>query len=348
MSRFPQFFRAVALAVWSLTSAISVVAQPLVTLETVIVGDAGNAADTNYGAVSYNYAIGKNEVSIAEYSIFLNTVASVTDASYLRSLWNSNMGSDSTVAGITRSMAAGTEEDPYVYSVINGTGNRPIAYISWFSAARFANWMNNGATATSTTETGAYSLNGAESGIFERQAGATWWIPSENEWYKAAYYKGGSTNAGYWTYPTRSDSQPGVSLSGSNDANYSADGGSSFGGTTDGGAFTNSFGPYGTFDMAGNVWEWNDAVIADVNRGVRGGAWDTGFTALGSANRGELSPQNSSYLDYDVGFRLASVPEPTTAAALVASALGLAVVSRFLSRRRITHQLMHRTYPWGS
>ena len=38
-----------------------------------------------------------------------------------------------------------------------------------------------------------------------RNAGATYFIPSENEWYKAAYYKGGGTNAGYWTYPTQSN-----------------------------------------------------------------------------------------------------------------------------------------------
>ena len=46
-----------------------------------------------------------------------------------------------------------------------------------------------------------------------RNAGATYFIPSENEWYKAAYYKGGSTNAGYWTYPTQSNTAPSNMLS---------------------------------------------------------------------------------------------------------------------------------------
>ena len=41
-----------------------------------------------------------------------------------------------------------------------------------------------------------------------RNAGATYFIPSENEWYKAAYYKGGGTNAGYWLYPTKSNTAP--------------------------------------------------------------------------------------------------------------------------------------------
>ena len=55
-----------------------------------------------------------------------------------------------------------------------------------------------------------------------RNAGATYFIPSENEWYKAAYYKGGGTNAGYWTYPTQSNTAPSNVLSptGTNNANY--------------------------------------------------------------------------------------------------------------------------------
>ena len=38
--------------------------------------------------------------------------------------------------------------------------------------------------------------------------GAKFWIPTFDEWFKAAYYKGGSTNAGYWTGPFRADGEP--------------------------------------------------------------------------------------------------------------------------------------------
>jgi hypothetical protein len=38
-----------------------------------------------------------------------------------------------------------------------------------------------------STETGVYELNGATSGIFTAQSGATIWLPTESEWYKAAY-----------------------------------------------------------------------------------------------------------------------------------------------------------------
>ncbi len=47
-------------------------------------------------------------------------------------------------------------------------------------------------------------------------------LPSEDEWYKAAYYKSGGTNAGYWNYPTKNDLAPSnvLILSGTNNANF--------------------------------------------------------------------------------------------------------------------------------
>ena len=42
-----------------------------------------------------------------------------------------------------------------------------------------------------------------------KNAGAQWWIPSENEWYKAAYNNGGSAATDYFLYPTGSNSPPG-------------------------------------------------------------------------------------------------------------------------------------------
>lgn len=154
----------------------------------------------------------KYEVTISQYATFLNAVAATNPYN----LYNASMATDLNVAGISRSGSSGS----FSYPVI-GNGNRPISYVSWFDAARFANWVNNGATNGASTETGAYTLNGVSSGIITKNAGETWWIPSENEWYKAAYYKGGGTNAGYLDYPTQSDVAPGNTIGGaSNQANY--------------------------------------------------------------------------------------------------------------------------------
>jgi YVTN family beta-propeller protein len=89
-----------------------------------------------------------------------------------------------------------------------------VGQLNWFKCARYCNWLHNnkptGAQNNSTTEDGAYTLNGAwnNGNAFAKNAGAKYHIPTENEWYKAAYYKGGSTNAGYWTYATQSNSDP--------------------------------------------------------------------------------------------------------------------------------------------
>jgi formylglycine-generating enzyme required for sulfatase activity len=310
---------AVLFAAFTLTSH-SHAQSPLVTIDTVTVGDAGNAADTTtYGAVTDVFAIGKYEVTIGQYNTFLNSVASVTSDSYIVNLWNASMASNLNIAGISRS-GSGTLGDPYSYSAI-GSDTRPITYVSWFDAARFANWVNNGATLGASTETGAYTLNGATSGIFTVNPGATWFLPSEDQWYKAAYYKGGGTNAGYWVYPTQSDSAPGNNIGGAaNQANYYADDyavtqSPDYSDTqnylTEAGVFSNSASAYGTFDQAGNVMEWNDAVISGSSRGTRGGSWGGPVFGLQSSFRNAgVAPTDE--LDF-VGFRVASVPEPSTA-----------------------------------
>ena len=114
-----------------------------VTLEMVPVGDPGNPSHsrTGYGRVNYEYDISKYEITIQQYATFLNAVA----ASDPYGLYNPSMGTDLAIAGIARSGSSGS----YSYSVINPSGslppgasspgNRPIAYIDWFDAARFAN-----------------------------------------------------------------------------------------------------------------------------------------------------------------------------------------------------------------
>jgi formylglycine-generating enzyme required for sulfatase activity len=312
----------------------------LVTIDTVTVGDAGNAADTtSYGAVGYEFNIGKYEVTIGQYTAFLNAVAAVPPGSYITDLWSLTwMQSYRNTAGIGRS-GSGTAIDPFIYSPTgpngivapgaSGASSRPIASassatsgVTWIAAARFANWVHNGATVGASTEVGVYTLNGALSGIFARNAGAKWWIPSEDEWYKAAYYKGGGTNTGYWLYPTQSDSSPNnVIGSSTNQANFYDDnhavtqvpfeGGYSSGQNylTEVGAFSNSAGPYGTFDQAGNVFELNES------GGRRGGDWSSFDSYLQSVSR------NGDSFDL-VGFRLATVPEPSTYALLLMTGAG--------------------------
>ena len=305
-------------------------------IDWVMVGDPGNAADTTgYGAVANAFRIMKFEFTNAEYTDFLNAVAA-TDT---YSLYNANMGSNAR-GGITRSGASGS----HTYAVKTNMGDKPVNFVSWFDAARVANWLQNG-QGSGSTETGAYTLVGGQTSGTAPAAnpGASYLLPTEDQWYKAAYYKGGGTNAGYWDYATQSDSDPtavtadstGIGSAGStgNFANYNSAAvwnGRSGNVTTvgsNGGASA-----YGAFDMSGNLYEWNDLTgAAGSSRGLRGSYWDDGALYLSSSVRDTYGPSNEND---SFGFRLASpvaVPEPST---WVMAAGGLACAGWRAWRRR--------------
>ena len=293
-----------------------------VTYDTVTVGNLGNANDTiggGYGSVAYEYQIGKYEVTIGQYAEFLNAVAT-TDR---YSLFNPGMGTNPNIAGITQSGSSGS----WSYSVMTNqgfSGDRPITYVSWFDAARFANWMTNNQGADST-ETGAYTLNNAVSGtalarnFTVSNPASTYYIPSEDEWYKAAYFSPvKSSTGGYFLYATQSDSPPGNVIGPElNQANYFTNDVHS---TTqswyspddnylsDRGSFSGSPSFYGTYDQSGNVGEWTDRSGSPLT--IRGGSWrDDQAGRLSSANRQSRTPTSE---EQTFGFRLAILPSGTT------------------------------------
>jgi formylglycine-generating enzyme required for sulfatase activity len=287
--------------------------------------------------VSYSYQIGAYNVTGSQYTAFLNAVGS-TDT---YALYNASMGTDTNVAQISQSGSSGS----YTYAVMNGTGSRPISYVSWFDCARFSNWMSNGqpsgAQTGTTTENGAYNVNGATSGNAvaanatnpNTLLAPTYRIPLENEWYKAAYYSpdyGGSGVSGYYVYATQSDSAPGTTIGSSpNQANYN----NAIGTATDVGSFSGSGSFYGTFDQSGNVYQWNDLDgTTGSSRRLRGGFWGNGSYHVSSSHRSFNG--DPSIEDIGFGFRLASpvaVPEPSTYAMALA---GLACGSWQMYRRR--------------
>jgi formylglycine-generating enzyme required for sulfatase activity len=333
-------------AILCLTLALAgIVPARAVTIDMVTVGNPGNAADTSgYGAVNYEYQIGKYEVTIGQYADFLNSVAS-DDPNGLYDVWILNSGN---VAGISRDGVPGAytynADGPrgQIFTGANSPRNRPVTYTSWYDAARFANWMSNGKPAgpqsATTTENGAYNLTNiligqapARNAINPNTGLApAFFVPTENEWYKAAYYSPllNAGQGGYYAYATQSDTLPGNLIGGgANQANwyngekYSvkqvregfASGQQNY--LTNVGAFTGSPSFYGTFDQNGNVLEWNDlSGVLGTRRGLRGGGWQDyfGWTQLSAFSRETANPESAYQV---VGFRLAApvaVPEPST------------------------------------
>jgi formylglycine-generating enzyme required for sulfatase activity len=227
---------------------------------TVPVGDPGNKADsTGFGAVAYEYKIGKYEVTNAEYCEFLNATAK-TDT---HELYDGRMGgtddrTGEAYGGITRSGESGS----YTYAVKEGMGKKPAGYITIESAFRYVNWLTNG-QGKGDTEKGAYDLTAGvkvpDHAALAKENKTTWVMASENEWYKAAYYdpkKAGG--AGYWLFPSKSDTVPEANL------NSNA--------PTEGGSYKNVASAYGTYDQGGNSWEYNDNQAGN-KWGLRGGSW---------------------------------------------------------------------------
>lgn len=263
------------------------------TIDFVNIGNAGNAADTTtYGAVPYEYRVGTYEI---------------------------------TQDAITKATASGMS------NVTAGawTGSQPAANISWYEAAAFVNWLNTSTgnqAAYDLTFSGSWSMNLWSSGQawtaggenLYRHKDAFYFLPNENEWYKAAYYNPGGTN--YFLYPTASSSVPTAVASGttSGTAVYNGVAGVPAAVTNAGGSS-----PYGTMGQGGNVWEWNESNFAGTNsspsedRAGRGGYWSSLENGLRSSLRLSLGPADEND---DLGFRVASVPEPSTYALLLLGA----------------------------
>lgn len=240
-------------------------------IDFVTIGDVGNAADdTGYGSINYNYFIGKYEITNAQWNQFTAVAGNPTG---------------NNVSGV----------NPYDQSSVYTDAQQPTNNVSWYEIAQFCNYLTSG-----NKSQGVYRFsNGDFTGIDRDSAistfGTIYVIPTEDEWYKAAYYTGN----GYSLYAYGTDTSPAAGI----DTNYE---GPSNGQPWDVG--TGTIEQNGTFDMMGNLIEWNETLIVPttISRGVRGGAFWSGNNTLISSYR--AGNGNAYYEFYDVGFRIAFIP----------------------------------------
>jgi len=149
------------------------------TMDFVNIGHANNTADsTGYGAVGYTYRIGRSEVTIDQF--FKARAADGRIGSGFEGYWNDG----------TRTVGS----------------SAPASVLTWFSAAMFCNWLTTG-----DAYTGVYQFNGSGTmtGIdrsYRNGDDLAYVLPSENEWYKAAYFK--PDGSGYSLYASGLDSTP--------------------------------------------------------------------------------------------------------------------------------------------
>jgi formylglycine-generating enzyme len=275
------------------------------------VGNPHNPSDTTgRGSVAAPYRIDKYEVTNDQYVDFLNAVD--PSGGNTLGLFNTAMNIPSYIAISFDSLALSGHK----YAVVSGRANQPVTYVTLYDALRFANWLNNGQGGAST-ETGAYNLAGgtptpSNANSIVRAATASVFIPNVNEWYKAAYFNPASNS--YFSYPTASNTPPTSSgpTAAVNSANYNGVVPGTF---VDVGSYPSSASPYGTFDQGGNAFEFNETVLSSV--GMYGGYNGGPASWMVSSFQMPITP---STWDSAVGFRVASIPEPSS---FILAALGL-------------------------
>jgi sulfatase modifying factor 1 len=271
-------------------SAVAQAAPPV----TVTVGKPGNAADsTGYGAVAYEYKIGKYEVTNEEFCEFLNGVAK--SDSY--ELYDGRMGDQ--YGGILRSGESGS----FTYSVKDGMGKKPVNFVNFDTCVRFCNWLSNGG-GSGDTEKGSYTIKWGQvtppnHATLAAEKSLKWVVPTENEWYKAAYFDADKPGgAGYWSYAIKGGSAP--------ETNINTDT------PTEAGKFASAASPWGTFDQNGNMWEYNET-LSNGKVGLRGGSFyiNDNDSYLQSSTRYEVF--GAKWPNY--GFRVVALGAGTAAPA---------------------------------
>jgi len=248
-------------------------------MDFVPVDNPGNAGDPTRGAVDYTYHIGKYEVTEDQWGV-------VVDA-----------------------------QGGYPLHAGNWTGDQPVAEIRWHDMAMFCNWLTSG-----NIMNGAYTIDGganytvtAIDRTVTTYGNTVYVIPTEDEWYKAAYYDPNKPGgAGYYDFPTGSDTQPdGLDSSGDTEFEVVCDDGYNQGLPNDVDN-AGSLSPYGTMGQGGNVYELTETEHSAGYCVMRGSSWGAGADRTGYNWRFSHSYTNEQS---HVGFRVASifnVPEGTT------------------------------------
>lgn len=330
--------------VW-LASACPADIDPLSGIDFVTVGAAGNAPWTGGGSangrgqVNYQYRIGKYEVTTAQWAEFMNAAFDrpAGDAiPWVQTpfIWGAS--------GTTPNNSA--NPNARHWTVPAGNEMRATGGISWRTAAIYCNWLCNGkATNREAFLTGAYdvstfaSIGGRYLDQLAHTPGAAYYIPTWDEWIKAAHYDPSKSNpdgttGGYWTYSNSSDSPLIAGPPDIGTANY---------GFTSPSPYSIMLGsynvqsPWGLYDAAGFTGEWTEEALYGVpgdpptDRLYEGSQW--GFEAVfadmvRSPGGGDFPGLSGSW----VGFRIASIPSP----AVWSVVAGFLIHSTLRRRRR--------------
>jgi formylglycine-generating enzyme required for sulfatase activity len=304
---------------------------------------------TGRGSVGYEYRIARTEVTTGQWLEFLNTF----------------MGTPSIPTHLSPPRVWGAGIDPaypgpgfrFRLRNIADAANVGAYGVTWRTAAMYVNWLHNGRSADpASLMSGAYDVStfgDNPDGTFTdqptRSPGARYWIPSLDEWLKAAHWDPNYTgNGGWWTYsngldiPLTYGPPPGFGGDGTGQANAGFQLPNFRHYDIPLGSYPNTPSIWGILDIAGSGSEWTE----EIQRGSLG-MWRyfEGSHAAGVAGSdlvyGAGGSQSPWSLSGDFNLRVASL----VASPGICGILGLSLcVLQGVSRRRSHHEA-HRTGP---
>lgn len=259
---------AAAVTAASITCAQNV---PSYDFQWATIGDVGNPAYLNgpswsptlgRGSVGYEYRISKLEVTTAQWMEFVNTFATQSDDLTQfgnPSFWGATIDPDYDGPGRRYVLQSG----------LPSAGLVPVGGIDWRTSAMYCNWLHNQkSTDLASTTYGAYdtsTFTRNPDGTFNDQTapspGAKFWIPSLDEWMKAAYFDAGrylQGDIGWLDFPQGSYQVPvpgapwddGATTSGG----YNPPGFDELYFPV--GSYTEAVSPWGLWDLSGGYSEW--------------------------------------------------------------------------------------------
>jgi hypothetical protein len=267
------------------------------------------------------YRIGRTEITTAQWLPFLNAAQGL-GVPWLQSATPGTWGATPSGPGGSWALESG----------IPSAADVPVWGITWQAAARFCNWLHNGAvTSAAAFENGAYDTStfGGTPGLgftdqVRRSDGARFWIPDMDEWTTAAFSSPTQDGQVWWQYPGASNSAPIPGAPGTNATTSSGYGqiGDPFR-LIPVGSYPLGMSGWGLLDTSGSAPEWLESL-------GNGTDPDTGYPQsrryiMSRAGEGPWSFYESIGWNGDStpysparGFRLAaSVPELPAAAAMV-------------------------------
>ena len=333
----------------SMGLTVSTAQAQIYDIDFVTIGDVGNepyAGDpygrmAGRGSVDYEYRIGRYEVTTGQWMEFVNTFSTQSDDfTYFASpdFWGAATDPD----------YSGPGRHYILRSDISTPEMLPVGGISWREAAMYANWLhNNKSSDLSAIQNGAYdtsTFGTNNDNTFNDQLthnpDARFWIPTLDEWLKAAHYdpnKNGTGQSGWWEYSIMSDEPPIYGIPGEGQANS----GFELPGFAEWdiplGAYEDVTSPWGLFDTAGGGQEWleepdfHDRPPEERRLDNSAAGWNYIEAELSdrvSRFSGSLAP----HLPASGSFRIATIPS-APALGLAAWSMGMLLIK---PRRRIS------------